>query len=109
MAGREFQIASTGTFLTIYTSLCALRNNKFLLIEDVVEDLEELIVLDNENKELNKLSKKRREKKKILIEKVEEQSEKDSTVVGRANNNNNVSVYNNNSSSINEFYSFIQY
>jgi hypothetical protein len=68
-----------------------------------VEDSEEFIVLNNENKNINKLSKKKREKKEILIEKAEEQSEKDCTVVRRAdNNNNNVSVVNNNNNNNNK-------
>jgi hypothetical protein len=37
------QIASTGTFLIIYTSLYALRNNKSFIIEDIVdEDIEKV-------------------------------------------------------------------
>jgi hypothetical protein len=42
-----------------------------------VEDSEKFIVLGNENKDLNKLSKKKKQKRKILTEKAEEQSEKD--------------------------------
>jgi hypothetical protein len=43
MAGRQFQIVSTGSFLIIYTSLYAIRNNKPLIIEDIVdEDFEEV-------------------------------------------------------------------
>jgi uncharacterized protein YlzI (FlbEa/FlbD family) len=43
MAGRHFQIASSGTFIIIYTSLFALRNGKSLIIEDIVdEDVEEV-------------------------------------------------------------------
>jgi hypothetical protein len=43
MAGRQFQIASTGSFLIIYKSLYAIRNNKLLVIEHTVdEDIEEI-------------------------------------------------------------------
>jgi hypothetical protein len=43
MAGRHFQIASTGTFVIIYMSLYALRNNKPFIIEDIVdEDIEKI-------------------------------------------------------------------
>jgi hypothetical protein len=68
-----------------------------------IEDSEEFKVLDNESKDLNKLSKKKREKKKILIEKVEEQSEKDWTVVGKVDNSNNnkINVVDNNNNNNN--------
>jgi hypothetical protein len=43
VAGRHYQIASTGAFLIIYTSLYAFRNNKSFIIEDTVdEDIEEV-------------------------------------------------------------------
>jgi hypothetical protein len=41
-----------------------------------VEDSEEFIILDNESKDLNKISKRKKEMKKILIEKAEEQMKK---------------------------------
>jgi DNA-directed RNA polymerase specialized sigma24 family protein len=41
-----------------------------------VEDSEEFVLLDNENRDLHKVSEEQKEMKKVLIEKAEKQSEK---------------------------------
>jgi hypothetical protein len=56
-----------------------------LELTEEVEDSEEFVILDNENKDLHKMSEEQKEMKKILIEKAEEQSEKDYTVIGKIN------------------------
>jgi hypothetical protein len=62
-----------------------------------IEDLEseEFVIIDNESKDLDKVSKKQKNIKKKLVEKAEEQSEKDVMLIGKVNNNNDNSNNNN--------------